>query len=330
MYTNRERIYSGPFCDIYKCNSPTGRTVALKVVDLDFLHKPHNFRREVRFLKNLSHPNITSFIDLFSQGEDHYMVMDYYRFDLNGVLDHFMAKRTKFDLDDPTKNCIVTTNRLPVTHISPMIWALVLALKFIHESQIIHRDIKPANVMFASLDSLESPMIGDFGISYDLSNPPIDEPLNEKFTDVCTGYYKAPELCFGVSDYGTEIDLWSLGILISALYSKDGNTANYVKCDDSLEKAPELNDFVLILGTFNAFGTPNIADATSDLYWETLSNPKYHFTKFSYKEVARKLSKELLPRCNDPEIINLFEHLTRYGNRLFTSSNESKPSPERI
>lgn len=324
MYTDRERVYSGPFCDIYKCTSPAGRTVALKVVDLDFLQKPHNFRREVRFLQRLSHPNVATFIDLFSQGEDHYMVMEYYKFDLNGVFDHFMSKRTKFNLEDPTKNYLVTSNRIPVASVTPMIWALVLALKYIHASGIIHRDIKPANVMFSSLDCLENPVVGDFGISYDVSSPPGDEPPNEKFTDVCSGYYKAPELCFGVTDYGSEIDLWSLGILISALYSKDGNTANFVKSDPSgVDAAPELNDFYLILGIFGAFGTPNIVDEADDLYWKTLANDKCHFAKFNYKSVPRKPTQELLPRCQDREIMDLFEHLTRYCNRQFTTPTKA-------
>lgn len=315
-YTERKRVYSGPFSDIYKCKSPSGETVALKVVDLDFLHKPHNFRREVRFIQRLSHPNIARFIDYFAKGEDHYMVMEYYELDLNGVIDHYQKKRTKFNLEDPSKIEILVTNGLPTAYLSPMIWSLVLALKFIHENGVIHRDLKPGNVFFRSLNSLESPVIGDFGISYDMKSPPSDEPLDEKYTDVCTGYYKAPELCFGVTDYGVEIDLWSLGILISVLYSKTGKPINYVEPDhDDPDSSPELSDFVLILGILTAFGTPELVNEQSDLYWKRLGDPKYHFVNFSYKKLPRKSIELLLPRCEDEQIKQLFMSLTRYENR---------------
>lgn len=317
LYTDRKKIYGGPFCDVYKCNSPSGDVVALKVVDLDFLRKPHHFRREIKFLLRLSHPNIAQFVDSFAQGEDHYMVMKYYEVDLNKVLDHFTTKKIKFNLTDPSKYKVISSNGLPVSSLGCMVRSLVLALKYIHEQGIIHRDLKPANIFFPSIDHLDSPVIGDFGISYDVINPPVDEDQDHKFTDVSTGYYKAPELCFGVTDYGTEIDLWSLGILISVLYSSNGTPANYLEPDpDEIEAAPELNDFVLILGTFQAFGTPDITNRTSDLYWEKLADSKYHFVNFLYQNFPRKTTASLLPRCRDEQIVSLFESLTRYDNRL--------------
>ncbi|RKP30835.1 kinase-like protein [Metschnikowia bicuspidata] len=316
LYTERERVYSGPFCDIYRSRAPSGDAVALKVVDLDFLYKPHNFLCEIRLLLRLSHPHIVSFIESFSQGDDHCMVMAYYEVDLKTVLDHYSEKRLRFNLQDPAKHSVVAFNTLPVDCINPMVWALVLALKHIHASGIIHRDIKPANIMFPSLHRLDCPVIGDFGISYDVASPPPDEPLDKKYTDVSTGYFKAPELCFGVTDYGTEIDLWSLGIVISTLFSKDGNPANYVPpAEDEFDAGRELYDFVLILGIFSAFGTPDVSDKNSDLYWEKLGDSKYHFVNFQYTSLPRKRTDLLLPRCTDDAMRALFELLTRYDNR---------------
>lgn len=315
-YTKSGAIYSGPICDIYKGQDSHGNVVALKVVDLDFIKKPHNFRHEVMLLKRLQHHGIVKYIDTYSIGEDHVLVMAHYAVDMVGVMAHFIKKRVRFNLADPLANITVMKNDIPVEVLNPMVKALANALKYIHSQQIIHRDIKPANIMFRSLDNLTHPVIGDFGISYDMAHPPLDEPQENKFTDISSGYYKAPELCFGVSDYGQEVDLWSFGIVITYLYSANGKPCNYVEPKNSeKDSQPELNDFVLIQGTFEAFGTPTVIDSASELYWPKLSDSRYHFVKFQYAEHQRRARTELLPRCEDDEIFDMFGKLSRYSGR---------------
>lgn len=315
-YTKNGAIYSGPFCDIYRAQDSQGNVVALKVVDLDFIRKPHNFRRELDFLKRLQHQGIVQYLDSYSSGEDQVLVMAHYAFDMVGVMAHFMKKKVKFNLRDPLANITVMKNEIPIEVLNPMVKSMVSALKYIHGEQIIHRDIKPANIMFKSLDNLTQPVIGDFGISYDMAHPPIDEPLDDKITDIGSGYYKAPELCFGVSDYGEEVDLWSLGIVLSYLYSANGKSCNHVEPKHGeKEMRPELNDFVLIQGTFEAFGTPTVKDSTSELYWPKLSDSKYHFVKYQYVAHERRSRTKLLHRCEDEEIFDIFGKLTRYSGR---------------
>lgn len=315
-YTRKDTIYNGPICDIYKGEDSQGNVVALKVVDLDFVRKPHNFRQEIKLLERLHHVGVVQFIDKFSLGEDQVLVMPYYAVDMVSVMAHFMKKRVKFNLTNPLANLTVLKNEIPLKILKPMVASLLAALQYIHSKQIIHRDLKPANIMFRSLDDLENPVIGDFGISYDLANPPSDEPLDNKVTDIGTGYYKAPELCFGVTDYGPEVDFWSFGLIISYLYSLNGAPCNYVEpSSDEKEVQPELNDFVLIQGTFTAFGTPTVEDSASSLFWPKLADPKYHFVKFQYASHDRQANTMLLPRCQDQEIIEVFEKLTRYSGR---------------
>lgn len=315
-YTKQSVIYSGPISDIYRGLDSNGNGVALKVVDLDFVRKPHNFRQEVALLKKLQHKGIAHYIDTYSMGDDQVLVMTYYAVDLVGVMAHFMKKRVKFNLSNPLANVTVAKNEIPLEALIPMVNTLVDALKYIHSQQIIHRDIKPANIMFKSLENLAEPVIGDFGISYDQAHPPLDEPLDNKITDISTGYYKAPELCFGVTDYGREVDLWSLGIVLSYLYSANGKPCNYVEPKPGeREIQPELNDFVLIQGIFEAFGTPTVTQPDSELYWAKLGDAKYHFVKFQYAEHARRTRAQLLPRCVDEGMFELFEKLTRYSGR---------------
>lgn len=317
-YTRKEAIYHGPICDIYKGEDPQGNEVALKVADLDFERKPHNFRQEIQILKKLQHPNIADFIDSFTLGEDQVLVMPFYATDMVGVMAHFLKKRVKFDFVNPLANKTVVTNEIPLLSIRPMVSALEDALRYIHQQGIIHRDIKPANIMFRSILELDSPIIGDFGISYDESRN--IELATDKITDVGTGYYKAPELCFGVSDYGPEVDLWSLGLVISYLCSKNGTPCNAVQSSDNeKDQQPELNDFVLIQGTFAAFGTPTVTDSASPLFWAKLADPNLHFVKFQYRAYDRKPLHELLPRCQDEEIVQTFNQLTQYSHRHLTA-----------
>lgn len=315
-YTKKEPVYSGPMCDVYKGEDSQGNPVALKVVDLDFVRKPHNFRQEVRLVRKLQHPGVSRFLDSYSVGDDQVLVMPYYAVDMPGVMAHFCKKRVKFNLADPLANQTVEKNEIPLGQVAPMVASLLETLSYIHSQNVIHRDLKPANIMFKSLDHLAHPIIGDFGISYDLSIANPDEPPHEKVTDIGTGYYKAPELCFGVSDYGPEVDMWSLGVIVSYLYSSNCHPCNWVEpVAGESELHPELNDFVLIQGVFGAFGTPSVTDPHSELYWPKLADPKYHFVKFQYKVVERKPTARLLPRCTDEEIYDVFDHLTRYDQR---------------
>lgn len=317
-YAKLERLYSGPFCDVYKGLGDDGEVVALKVVDFDFLRKPHDFKNEIRLMRQLKHPGISEYSESYKVGEDNYLVMKYYECTLADVMSRYLRRKMKFNLTDASKNTMTTINELPPEYARNIILGLIPGLQFIHSHGVIHRDIKPSNIFFVNIDDLLKPIIGDFGISYDCNKPPSDEPPSKKVIDIATGYYKAPELCFGVADYGVEVDLWALGIIMSQVYSRNCKPANYVEDTDGCDKTGELNDFVLIRGTFTAFGTPTITDQESELYFPRLAHEDSSFTKMQYKEMPRKPMADLLPRCDKEDERVLFENLTRYSGRTLS------------
>lgn len=116
-------------------------------------------------------------------------------------------------------------------------------LSHVHSKNLVHRDLKPANIFRTIDESVESFKIGDFGLSKLLREANNDEdfteesfshdalaPLNitkgkgRKFTQepltqgVGTSSYAAPEQLKSQS-YGTEADIFSLGLILLELFS---------------------------------------------------------------------------------------------------------------
>jgi len=100
---------------------------------------------------------------------------------------------------------------------------LVLVLEALCDRSVLYRDLKPENVM---LDAQGYLKLIDFGIAKKL---PTGE--NRTFTVIGTPHYMAPEVARG-SGYGTEVDLWSLGVLVFEL------VCGYLPFGES-EEAPE-------------------------------------------------------------------------------------------
>jgi len=83
--------------------------------------------------------------------------------------------------------------------------SLVIVLEELADRSIVYRDLKPENVM---LDAQGYLKLIDFGIAKKL-----EEGNSRTFTMIGTPHYMAPEVMRG-HGYGTEVDLWSLGVML--------------------------------------------------------------------------------------------------------------------
>ena len=85
--------------------------------------------------------------------------------------------------------------------------SIVLALEYLHESNIVYRDLKPENVF---IDQAGYIKLGDFGFAKMLTESP------KTYTFCGTPGYVAPEniLAHG---YNFSVDWWGLGVLMYVL-----------------------------------------------------------------------------------------------------------------
>lgn len=82
---------------------------------------------------------------------------------------------------------------------------LLKGIEYLDENNIVHRDIKPANILFDKDMNLK---IADFGLAKTYLKY---ENLSTSCGSPC---YAAPEIIDGNSYKGTQVDLWSSGIVL--------------------------------------------------------------------------------------------------------------------
>ncbi len=190
-------IGSGAMGAVYRAQHLTlGVPVALKIIH-PLLAEDQSLRdrfvREAQLMARLTHPNVVRVFDVGSEGEHHYIVMEY----LEGkTLAKFVDQKAPLDLKT-------------FLHI---FYPLSVGLSAAHDAGIVHRDMKPENVV---LTSGLKPVITDFGIAAPLHAPGEDPGEdNQPPYVIGTPAYIAPEQAEGRQGIDGRADVFSLGMMM--------------------------------------------------------------------------------------------------------------------
>lgn len=133
-----------------------------------------------------------------------------------------------------------------------LMWQLASAVNFSHTHGIMHRDIKPSNILMKpSTDFLA---LADFGLSRRFYLPE-----RAYSPDICTLWYRAPELLLGQDcEYTMAIDIWSMGCVFMEIL-----TCNPCVLGD--DWSDQLRDIFDLCGTPDKFRLAKLCKGSKDI-----------------------------------------------------------------
>jgi len=192
-YVIRRGIGIGGFGEVYFAESDSGKEVALKRIQKNLDVEI----RGVRHCLNLRHPNLVAIYDIrYDHEQQGWIVMEF--IEGESLRDH-LDRST-----DPLAGPIHSFEQGKPERILPVFAQIIAGMTYLHDQGIVHRDLKPANIF---LDKGLA-KIGDYGLSKYISTA----RRAGQTESVGTFHYMAPEI--GKGEYGKEIDIYSLGIIL--------------------------------------------------------------------------------------------------------------------
>jgi CheY-like chemotaxis protein/tRNA A-37 threonylcarbamoyl transferase component Bud32 len=147
------------------------------------------FRREMKAVGQVNHPNIVQASDAGQVEGTHFLVMEF-------VEGADLAK------------LIAHNGPLAVADACELVRQAANGLQHVHEHGLIHRDLKPSNLMLTPTGVVK---VLDLGLAYWCDQQSSSERLTEIGRVIGTADYIAPEQAFGTHPISIKVDIYSLG-----------------------------------------------------------------------------------------------------------------------
>ncbi|KAI5119216.1 hypothetical protein M0805_007727 [Coniferiporia weirii] len=168
---------------------------------------------ELKYMKNLDHPNIVKLYETFETPSYQYLSFEY----LTGgeLFDRIYKSNDQFKESDAVRimkyDTFLKLATSAITHILSVLRGVLQGVEYLHKNDIIHHDIKPENLVFRTKARDSDVVIVDFGMAIKLDYP--EQYLSGLFG---TFIYLAPEVLCG-DDYWKDIDVWAVGVVTHQL-----------------------------------------------------------------------------------------------------------------
>ncbi|KAJ2387554.1 kinase that interacts with cdc31p, partial [Coemansia sp. RSA 2603] len=184
-YEKNELIGRGAYGVVYRAtDTVTNAIVAIKILNLDSEDDFTDMQREINLLSQLHSPHIAQYYGSFIESSRMWIIMEY----ASGGSIHKLMR----------------PGAIAESYISTIMYGVLLALAYLHESGIMHRDIKAANVLVTDHGVVQ---LCDFGVARQVIHASA-----KSYSFVGTPYWMAPEVIQNGQVYDTKADIWSLGI----------------------------------------------------------------------------------------------------------------------
>ena len=150
------------------------------------------FEKEMKVIKQFSHPSIMKIINYFEHPENIF---------------HIITENYQYNLGDLIKSQYNKKVYLSESTILSFFTQICLGIKYIHDLNILHRNINPSNILLISNKIVK---ISNFDVSRILytSNERSITLVNNTWKE-----YISPEMSLNIP-YSFKNDIWSLGILL--------------------------------------------------------------------------------------------------------------------
>ncbi|KAF8913932.1 hypothetical protein CPB84DRAFT_1757945 [Gymnopilus junonius] len=284
LYKIVSQVGEGTFGKVYKArNMLTGTYVALKRIRMESEKDgfPVTAMREIKLLQSLRHDNVVRLHEMMVSSGSVFMVFEYMDHDLTGVL-----SQSQFVF-------------LP-EHLKSLCLQMLSGLAYLHRKGVIHRDIKGSNILINNRGELK---LADFGLARFYQKRRRADYTNR----VITLWYRPPELLFGATIYGPEVDMWSAGCIMLELFTKK----------PVFQGNDEIHQLDVV---FKILGTP-----TPERWADVVNLPWYELVKPQQTIPSR--FREAFQKWMSPAALDLAESLLTYDPLQRVTALEAMNSP---